>query len=425
MKSEDDYQRLYNELNKLKFYPKNILHFWNYDRVHKLTISKEKLESSLYDSIYSLFFLAKNLKTLDKQEQINVGIITNNLHNVLGEEELTSPEGSMILGPARVINKEIENVFCRCIDFSNGKVVSEKHINQLLTEFISKDGDEIIAYRGDYRWIQSFDKVELLGDKDFNDIKINKIKPGGVYLITGGTGGLGLVFAEHFAKTEKVRFILTKRSDFPDRSKWQNWLKEKDPDNKTSIIINKIIEIEALGSTVDIQICDISDENESKSLIAEINKKYGIINGVIHAAGNYEDKLIFQKSIDSMSKIISPKLFGTINLYKHLNTDKLDFFVLCSSISSIIPPAGQFDYSAVNIYMDAFVSYLNSISNLNLISINWYAWRETGILPNLKVSPGLEKWKEKLLEQAILNTDGIKALTVILNNTYLSGNSIA
>ena len=414
---EEDYKNLYKELNKRKFYPNNILHFWNYDRVHKLTISKEKLESSLYNSIYSLFFFAKNLKALDKQEQINLGIITNNLHNILGEEELASPETSMILGPARVINKEIENVFCRCIDFPNEKAVSDKYIDQLLSEFISKDGDEIIAYRGDYRWFQSFEKVEFLSDNNFNDTKIKKIKSGGVYLITGGTGGLGLIFAEHFAQTEKVRLILTKRSDFPERSKWQNWIKENDPDNKTSVIINKIMKIEALGSTVDVQICDISDENESKSLIAEINKRYGIINGVIHAAGNYEDKLIFQKSLDSVSKLISPKLFGTINLYKHLKTDKLDFFVLCSSISSITPPAGQFDYSAVNIYMDAFASYLNSISNLNLISINWYAWRETGILPNLKVSPGLEKWKEKLLEKAILNSDGVKALTVILNNT--------
>ena len=74
----------------------------------------------------------------------------------------------------------------------------------------------------------------LLGDKNSNDTKIKKIKPGGVYLITGGTGGLGLVFAEHFAKTENVKLILTKKSDFPERSKWQNWIKENDPDNKTS-----------------------------------------------------------------------------------------------------------------------------------------------------------------------------------------------
>ena len=160
--SEEDYKRLFKDLNNRKFYPDNILHFWNYDTAHKLTISKEKLESSLYNSIYSLLFIAKNLQTLDKQEQINLGIVTNNLHNVLGEEQLASPETSMILGPARVMNKEIENIFCKCIDFSNDKDISEKHINQLLTEFISKDGDEIIAYRGNYRWLQSFEHVDLI-----------------------------------------------------------------------------------------------------------------------------------------------------------------------------------------------------------------------------------------------------------------------
>ena len=211
---------------------------------------------------------------------------------------------------------------------------------------------------------------------------------------------------------------MTKKSVFPERSKWQNWINENDPDNKTSIVINKIMEIEALGSTVDVRVCDISDENESKSLIADINNKYGGINGVIHAAGNYEDKLIFQKSLDSVRSLISPKLYGTFNLYKYLKIEKLDFFVLCSSISSITPPPGQFDYSAANIYMDAFVNYLNSTGNSNLVSINWTAWREVGILPNLKVLPSLEKWKENLLEQAILNADGVKALTAILNNTF-------
>ena len=127
-RSEEDYKKLFKELNNHKLNPDIILHFWNYDITTKLTVSKDKLESSLYNSIYSLLFIAKNIQMLDKQEQINVGIITQNLHNVIGKEQLASPEASMILGPARVMNKEIDNIFCKCIDLSNDKGLSEKHI---------------------------------------------------------------------------------------------------------------------------------------------------------------------------------------------------------------------------------------------------------------------------------------------------------
>ena len=414
-KSEEHYKKLYKELIDRKFYPNYILHFWNYDSTHNLTTSKEQLESSLYDSVYSLLFIAKNLQILDGKEEISLGIITNNIHNVLGDEHLASPETSMILGPAKVINKEIENIFCKCIDFSDEKDILQKQTDQLLTELISKDENEIVAFRGNYRWLNYFDQVDLLKDEKFEDIKLKKLKSGGIYLITGGTGGLGLVFAEHFARTENVKLILIKKSGFPERSKWQNWIKENNPEDKTSIIINKIMDIERLGSEIDVQNCDISDVEETKLLILDVEKKYGKINGIIHAAGIIDDGIILNKSIESVRRVLNPKIFGILSLNKHLDFKKLDFVILFSSINSFLAPSGQIDYSAANNYLDAFTIFKQSQGNI--FGINWPGWRDVGILANLKVKPNLEKWKENLLEKAISSTDGIKALAAILNNS--------
>ncbi len=415
-RNEEDFKSLFKELFNQEFYPDNILHFWNFDTPIKMVTSQKELEDSFYSNIYSLLFISKSLRIAQFEKQINIAVLTKNLHSVSGDEPLASPDTAIILGPARVMNKEIENVFCKCIDFSEPMKLREEQTNQLINEFIQSDRQEIIAYRGKYRWLQSFEHVDLLGDKSLDDLKIDKLNPGGVYLITGGTGGLGLVFAEYFAQTRDVKLILTKKSEFPERSQWQNWIKENAPDNKTSIIIDKIRKIEELGSTIDVQVCDISDENETKSLINRIKKKYGKINGIIHAAGTYDDKIIYQKNLKSVHNILAPKVLGTINLYNILNIEELDFFVLFSSISSIIAFTGQFDYSAANIYLDATTNYLNSMGFLNVISINWSAWKEVGILPNLKIGSGMEKWKQDALDKAIYNTEGLIAFIFMLNS---------
>ncbi|MEO8233653.1 MAG: SDR family NAD(P)-dependent oxidoreductase, partial [Ignavibacteriota bacterium] len=410
--SETEYNKLFYDLSKQGFHPDIILHFWNYDAPNKLLSSEEELKSSLYRGIYSLLFIVKSLQASGNNQKTRIGIITKNLHAVLGNENLASPDTSMILGPSRVVNKEIENVLCKCIDFSSHENNTEEQIALLLNKSIWMDGHEIIAFRENYSWSQSLEQINITEHKNYDEIKLDKIKPGGVYLITGGTGGLGLTFAEYFAQSEKIKLILIKKSDFPLREKWT---KENGPKDKTTEIINQISQIEKQGSIVEVHVCDISNESELKALINQVNKKYWKIDGIIHAAGIIDDALLLTKTPESIKRVLSAKVYGTRNLANTLNLIDLDFFILFSSINSYIAPVGQIDYSAANNYLDAFANLYKSLG-ANIVSINWPGWREKGILAELKVRDGLKKWKEKTLDEAISSEDGLKAFILALKS---------
>lgn len=135
------------------------------------------------------------------------------------------------------------------------------------------------------------------------------------------------------------------------------------------------------------------------SIIQEIEAKIGKIHGVIHAAGVAGDGFIERKSKKELDKVLLPKVRGTVVLDQVLQNATLDFFVLCSSISSIIPEAGQSDYCAANCFLDAFASYRSNLGR-RTIAINWPAWSEVGMAVDYGVDFSKENFKPINIKEA-------------------------
>jgi aryl carrier-like protein len=87
----------------------------------------------------------------------------------------------------------------------------------------------------------------------------------------------------------------------------------------------------------------------------------------------------------------------------------LDFLVLFSSITSVVTPYAEADYSAANSFLDAFAHFANSHGRCRTLAINWPGWREVGQLVKLKALAGVEAWKQNALKKAILTADGLEA----------------
>ncbi|MCB2360151.1 SDR family NAD(P)-dependent oxidoreductase [Clostridium estertheticum] len=192
-------------------------------------------------------------------------------------------------------------------------------------------------------------------------------KDEGIYLITGGAGGLGLIFADEIAKKVKgAVIILTGRSSL-------------NLDKK-----NRISEIESLGVTIIYKRIDVSDKESVESLIQDIINEFSIINGVIHSAGVIKDNFILNKNLEELKEVLAPKVSGTVNLDEGTNNINLDFFVLFSSMAGSLGNLGQADYSAANAFMDNYADYRNSLVILGersgkTLSINWPLWKEGGM----------------------------------------------
>ncbi|HEY6804820.1 MAG TPA: SDR family NAD(P)-dependent oxidoreductase [Pyrinomonadaceae bacterium] len=356
-----DYDALLKAMGAGSVSGQTIVHLWN------VTPAGEGLQEQAH-SFYSLLYLAQALGNqlltltpadVDVEEKLQICIISNNLQEVTGEEELC-PEKATLLGPCRVISQEYQNILCRSIDVvlpAGASAARERLVEDLLAEIVSESSDRTVAYRGRHRWVQDFEHIKL----EVTDETPAKLRERGVYLITGGMGGMGLEFAEYLAKAVSARLVLVGRTPLA-------------PDSE------KVRAIEAAGGEVLLVAADVTDESQMSSVVQQARERFGEINGVVHAAGVPGAGIIQIKTPAAAANVLAPKVAGTRVLDRVLKESKLDFFVLCSSRSSILGGFGNVDYCAANAYLDAFAHYKRATSDSAAVSINWDAWQSVGML---------------------------------------------
>ena len=191
-------------------------------------------------------------------------------------------------------------------------------------------------------------------------------KHNGVYLITGGAGGLGLIFAQFLATQCNVRLVLTGRSA------------------PAAEIEARLDVLRSLGAQVCYVAADISDAAQVRRLVEQTRTRWGGIDGIIHAAGVLRDSLVRNKTREEMEAVFAPKIHGTVHLDEATRDEELDFFVLFSSLAAVGGNAGQCDYAFANHFMDSFAAArearrAHGSRHGRTLSLNWSLWAEGGM----------------------------------------------
>jgi acyl transferase domain-containing protein/acyl carrier protein len=421
-RQKDDYQALVDELIALDKRPSNIVHLWSVTEKETGIVSSiaqqnrhqeleglERIENAQDIGFSSLLFLAQALGKQNFLDEVQILVVSNNLQDVTGEEILC-PEKATLLGPVNVISQEYPNLCCRSIDVAIP--TTEKLVEQLVAEFAIQSSDRIIAYRGNHRWVQTFEPIRLEDTVEGT----SRLRKGGVYLITGGLGGIGLVLAEYLAKTVQAKLILTGRSAFPAKDEWEQWLVTHDEQDGISRKIRKVKELEALGAEVLVASVDVANLTQMQSLLHQVESRFGELNGVFHAAGILRGQF---NTVENTSKAnceqqFHPKVYGLLVLEKLLQDREIDFCVLLSSLSTVLGGLGSIAYSSANLFMDAFTRQRHQTSSISWMSINWDSW-QIGEDPSKSAS-----WGSSLAEFAITSQEGVKAFQCLLSNSGLS-----
>jgi acyl transferase domain-containing protein/thioesterase domain-containing protein/ubiquinone/menaquinone biosynthesis C-methylase UbiE len=375
----EDYDTLLKALRTLNKVPTTIIHLWSVTAQDKVKSDIEELEKYQNLGFYSLLFLVQALGKYNMTDAIQMNIMSNNMQKVTGDEKVLCPEKSTLIGTCKVIPQEYSNINCRSIDvvLSESEMpLEETLVDQLLAEFAAKQSeDAIIAYRNNERWVQTFKQIRL---DEVPEESSSRLRKNGVYFITGGLGGIGLVLAEHLAKTVHAKLILSTHSVFPSRRMWKDWLNIHGKQDSVSGKIRKVQAIEAMGAEVLIVSADVTNLEQMSAAITQSLEKFGQIHGVIHAAGVYPGGMIQLKTPAMAESILAPKVKGTLVLDTVLKDQKLDFMILCSSLSSIAGDTGMVDHCGANAFLDAFAHRDTYQYDKFTISINWDAWQEIG-----------------------------------------------
>jgi acyl transferase domain-containing protein/aryl carrier-like protein len=376
--SREDYVALIAGLRKLKKIPQKILHFWgiSISSLEKWTL----LEKTQNLGLHSLLFLAQALGEENITATIEIEAISNNIQNVTGEE-LVCPGKATALGACKVIPLEYLNIKCRSIDLlvpETGTAAEQKLVDQLLVEVCARPLDSIVAYRGNYRWIETFEPVHLEKSGDV----ARRLKQGGVYLVTGGLGGMGLTLAEFLANSVRAKLILIGRSTFPAKDQWEQWLATHDVQDAVSRKIHTLRQMEAVGAGIIVAQADVSDLKRMREIIMEAEGRFGRVNGVIHAAGIVDYAGVIQRRTREITEdSLAAKVRGTLVLDELLGKSGLDFLILCSSAGNVFYKVnfGQVGYAAANEFLDAYANYKKVAGRNYTVTINWNELKEIGM----------------------------------------------
>ncbi len=411
-----DYESVLRALQKQGKIPQHVVHLWSVSRETTGHYAADNnLSATLARGFYSLLALTQAVGDMELAA-CQLAVVSNNVQDVTGNEQLC-PEKATVLGPCKVIPQEYANIQCRSIDICLAEAGSRQEkelMEHLLGELTSATEDPVVALRGNHRWVPTFERVPLPGKAD--QVAQSRLRKEGVYLITGGLGGIALAMAEYLARTFQARLILTSRSELPSRDEWDGWLENHELTDSNSLKIRQVQSLETLGAEVLLLQADVCDEAQMRTGVEQAITTFGIIHGVFHAAGVPASGLIQLKQPEMAASTLAPKMMGTLVLERVLKDLPLDFLVLFSSMSSITGGGpGQVDYCAANAFLDAYARCHFSRHGMT-VAIDWGEWQWDAWQAGLLGFPEEAQtyFRERRHTFGITFEEGMEALTRIL-----------
>jgi len=188
------------------------------------------------------------------------------------------------------------------------------------------------------------------------------IRKDGCYLVTGGTGGIGVALADWLANAGAGQIILVSRQHaIPDKR-----------------IARLIAHWGPRGVDIVLRKANVSREVEVAGLCAEFAHARLPLRGVFHAAGVLQDRPLADINDQKWRDVIDSKAKAALLLDRHTRDIALDHFVLFSSIAATFGSAGQCNYSAANGVLDALAAQRRQ-QGLCATTINWGPWANIGM----------------------------------------------
>jgi amino acid adenylation domain-containing protein len=368
----EDYLALLGALRAAGSLPHAIVHLWAVTP-EEASPGSVALEAMLDRTFYSLLFLAQALDRQAPGHPAHLTVVTSGVQAVSGDEAL-SPLKATTLGPFRVIAKEQTNLTCSHVDLvmPTSARAWEQLSDDLVAECLAPEVTAPVAWRHGQRWVQRFERATP------PEAGPPPLREGGVYLITGGLGGIGLALAEFLARSVRAKLVLVGRNGLPDRVAWE-WQLATVGDTAVSERLRRVLALEALGAQVIIAQADVADEAALARIVRETVTRFGALHGVIHAAGVPGEGIIQRKTRAAAARVLAPKVQGTLALTAALGEQQLDFLLLCSSLSVVAGGAGDVDYVAANAFLDAYAQWAAAVKAGSVISVNWDTWQEVGM----------------------------------------------
>ncbi|MFF2652406.1 SDR family NAD(P)-dependent oxidoreductase [Streptomyces sp. NPDC058045] len=356
-----------------------VIHAWSADRSES---DPERIQTGLDHGVYALTAFSQALLTALPGQRVTL------LYTFAAADPGAAPENRAVAGLMRAVRMENPSLVYKTFELTGPD--PDEAAAALMAEFDRPDEDVELRHDGTRRWTRSFRPVPA-AQVEAARAPFGK---GGVYLITGGPGGLAGLFGRYLCQDHQATVVLVgRRPADPERlAELESWSRD--------------------GARAAYLQADIGDRRQVEDLVGEIRSRFGPVTGVIHSAGALRDGPIKDKRPEEMAEVLKAKVFGTRNLDEALRGEPLEHFVMFSSLAAVLGNFGQSDYCYANSYLDSFAEYREELRERGersgrTLSVNWSFWRSGG----METSDAILTWMRKRLGTVVIEgPEGWEAL---------------
>jgi NADP-dependent 3-hydroxy acid dehydrogenase YdfG len=345
-----------------------VLHMWTYAAYDRAPADPTAIDQGLELGFYSLLFLTQALAQAHTPDRLLYLDVVASCAQATADADLVAGERSAVVGLVKTLPQELPWLNCRHIDLPIAPAAT--NVAHVLREVNNRQKEREVAYRDGARLVARLERADLRRAP----ARELPFTAGGVYLLSGGLGGIGARLATYLREQHDARLILVGRTplDGPgeaaaERARiWQ--------------------ELRQHGNTVIYEAVDICDLDALRAVVARASARWlRPLDGVIHLAGSYHERLLADETREGCEAILRPKLSGTWALGQLL-AERSDAVLLAfSSANSLFGGFGVGAYAAANNGLEGFVQAHRSAGHPRSYCYAWSIWEEIGISRSLQM----------------------------------------
>jgi phthiocerol/phenolphthiocerol synthesis type-I polyketide synthase E len=315
----------------------------------------------------------------------------------IGDEPVVRPLHALAAGALRSIAVEVPHLRFRCIDL--GTTAHLDATTSLAQEVLYPTSDVVVAIRGARIFVPCLSPAPPTTAEGGVP---SLLREEGVYLLTGGLGGIATTLASYLSRGVRARLVLvSRRSD----------------DRRSAAGQQRIAALETAGATVLALTGDVASVDDMERVRDAAIARFGRVHGIVHAAGVPAGGMILGPPDALLDAVCRPKVEGTLVLDRIFGDTGLDFVMLCSSLVSEIGTSAQAGHAAANAFLDA-VPYTELFRGAAVQAINWNTWRDVGMAVDIDLPAELEARRQESLFHGITPDEGARIFALALASRF-------
>nr|AAY89053.1 polyketide synthase [Sorangium cellulosum] len=287
-----------------------------------------------------------------------------------------SLSGASFAGLVRALGAEYRGVVARTVDVDRAAARADVLPSLVESEWSLPPEEGEACYRGGVRHQPYLSERGADGGAGAAPSPAGAWSPDKVWVVTGGTRGIGAEVARHLVERGVKRLVVMGLRPLSDGGRATGPSAGSDAERR-------IQALEQRGASVRTYTGPLTDRPRLERFFGQVRAEWGPIGGVIHCAGlaDHERPAFIDKSAASIARVLEPKVAGLAVLHEIFERDGLERFVLFSSVSALVPAlaVGAADYAAANAFMDGFAAHQHALGRHVYRSLAWPAWGETGM----------------------------------------------